>query len=131
MMPSIIAISAGSSAPNPASTSAASRTAQGWASGAGQLSAAMPGSSRTSASLCATTASASSSSHCSRLHASSWLQDASPRNCENHLLGILGRIDDYVLPIEEYLARNYGAGSWKLDPSSNPDKGFFQAVVSS
>src|SRR5690349_6696789 len=85
-MPSIIAISAGSSAPNPASTSAASHTDQDWASGAGRSSAAMPGSSRTSVSLCATTASASSSSHCSKLHASSWLQDAWPRNCENRLL---------------------------------------------
>src|SRR3954454_19421628 len=86
MMPSIIAISAGSSMPNPASTSAASRTAQGWASGAGRSSAAMPGSSRTTASLCATTASASSSSHCSRPHASSWLQGGWPKNCENRLL---------------------------------------------
>ena len=41
--------------------------------------------SRTSASLCATTASASSSSHCSKPHASSWLQDAWPTNCENRL----------------------------------------------
>ena len=85
-MPNIIAIFAGSSVPNPASTSAASRTDQDWASGAGRSSAAMPGSSRTNASLCATTASASSSSHCSRPHASSWLQDAWPRNCENRLL---------------------------------------------
>ena len=52
----------------------------GLANGAGQLSAAMPGFWRTSASLCATTASASSSSHCSRPHASSWLQDAWPTN---------------------------------------------------
>src|SRR3954471_20503109 len=59
--------------------------AQGWASGAGRSSAAMPGSSRTSASLCATTASASSSSHCSRPHASSWLQGGWPKNCENRL----------------------------------------------
>src|SRR3954470_5492467 len=57
--------------------------AQGWASGAGRSSAAMP--SRTSASLCATTASASSSSHCSRPHASSWLQGGWPKNCENRL----------------------------------------------
>src|SRR3954467_11358665 len=41
---------------------------------------------RTSASLCATTASASSSSHCSKPHASSWLQDAWPTNCENRPL---------------------------------------------
>jgi hypothetical protein len=34
-------------------------------------------------------------------------------------LDMLEGIDDYVLPIEEYLARNYGAGSWKLDPYSN------------
>src|SRR4051812_44908786 len=85
-MPNIIAISAESSVPNPASISGASRTAQGWASGAGRSSAAMP--SRTSASLCATTASASSSSHCSRPHASSWLQGGWPKNCENRLLAI-------------------------------------------
>jgi hypothetical protein len=35
------------------------------------------------------------------------------------VLYMLKSIDDYVLPIEEYLARNYGAGSWKLDPYSN------------
>jgi hypothetical protein len=35
------------------------------------------------------------------------------------VLEMLNRIDDYVLPIEEYLARNYGTGSWKLDPYSN------------
>ena len=81
-MPSIIAISAGSSAPNPASTSAASHTDQDWANGAGRSSAAMPGFWRVwaqgpkRASLCAMTASASSSSHCSRLHVSSWLHDA-------------------------------------------------------
>src|SRR3954452_14325926 len=42
--------------------------------------------SRTRASLCSTTASASSSSHCSRPHASSWLQGGWPKNCENRLL---------------------------------------------
>jgi hypothetical protein len=82
-MPSTIAISAGSSAPNPASTSGASHTDQGWASGAGRSSAAMP--CRISASLCGTIASASSSSHCFRPHASSWLRDAWPTNCENRL----------------------------------------------
>ena len=65
----IIAISAGSSAPNPASISGASHTDQVWANGAGRSSAAMPFW-RTSASLCATTASASSYSHCFRPHAS-------------------------------------------------------------
>src|SRR3954451_10817262 len=85
-MPSIIAISAGSSAPNRASTSAASHMDQDRANGAGRSSAAMPGFWRISASLCATTASASSYSHCSRPHASSWLQDAWLTNCENRLL---------------------------------------------
>ena len=42
-MPNIIAISAGSSAPNPASISGASHTDQVWASGAGRSSAVMPG----------------------------------------------------------------------------------------
>ncbi len=69
----------------PAFTSAASRTDQGWASGAGRSSAAMHGSWTTSASLCATTVSASSASHCSKPHASFWLHDASPMNCENRL----------------------------------------------
>jgi transposase len=65
--------------------------AQVWASGAGRSSAAMLGFWRVwaqgpkRASLCAMTASASSSSHCSKPHASSWLQDAWPRNCENRL----------------------------------------------
>jgi hypothetical protein len=60
----------------------------GWASGAGRSSAATPGCWRTSASPCATTGSASSSSPCSRPPASSWLQAASPANSENRLSGV-------------------------------------------
>jgi hypothetical protein len=88
--PSTIASCAGSSGPNPTSTSAASRTDPVWASGAGRSSAPTPGCWRTSASPSAMTGSASSSSPCSRPHASSWLQDASAANCENRFLADLG-----------------------------------------
>ena len=64
---------------------AAARAARGWASDAGRSSAATLGCSRTSAWRCAMTASASSSSPCSRPPVSSWLQDASPGNCDNRL----------------------------------------------
>ena len=84
--PSATASCAGRSGPSPGSTSAAGRTARGWASGAGRSSAATPGCWRTSASPCVTTGSASSSSPCSRPPVSSWLQDASPGNSENRLL---------------------------------------------
>src|SRR3954469_17936443 len=55
---------------------------------AGRLSAATPGGSRTSAWRCAMPASASPSSPCSRPPVSSWLQDASPGNCDNRLLEV-------------------------------------------
>ena len=32
------------------------------------------------------------------------------------VLDILNRVDDYTLPVEEYLDRTYGIGTWKLDP---------------
>ena len=81
----IIAICAASSVSRPRSTSEASRPAQGWASGAGPLNAATRGCWRTSVSPCATTGLASSSCHCCRAHASSWLQNASLANSENRL----------------------------------------------
>src|SRR5688572_21150331 len=73
------------SAPGPSCTSAANRTAQAWASAVGRSSAATPGSWRTDAWRCATAARASSSSPCSKPPVSSWLQDASPGNCDNRL----------------------------------------------
>src|SRR5689334_24903374 len=54
----------------------------------GRSSAPTPGFWRTGASSCAMTGSASSSSPCSRPHASSWLQDAWLANCENRLLSV-------------------------------------------
>src|SRR5918911_3070951 len=71
--------------PSPACTSAADHAGRGWASAAGRSSAATPGSSRTSASPCVTTGSASSCNRCSRPRVSSWLRDASSANCENCL----------------------------------------------
>src|SRR6185312_4386962 len=84
--PSATASYAATSEPNRTSTSAASRTAPAWGSGAGRLSAATPGCWRTNASPCVTTASASSSKPCSRPLAYSWLQENSPGNRENYLL---------------------------------------------
>ena len=83
--PSPIVPSAAASAPNPASTSGLSHVVQAWASGAGRWSAATPGGWRTSAVLCATTGSASSSSHCCKAQAYSWLQAGSLGNFENRL----------------------------------------------
>jgi hypothetical protein len=54
------------------------------------LNAAMPGSWRTDALRCAMTDSASSSSHCFRPPAYSWLQAGLPANSENRLLDDLG-----------------------------------------
>lgn len=31
------------------------------------------------------------------------------------VLDVLNRVDDYTLPVEEYLDRTYGRGTWKLD----------------
>jgi transposase len=59
---------------------------QAEGSAAGQWSAATPGFWRTSASPCAMTGSASSSSHCCKAHAYSWLQVGSLGNSENRLL---------------------------------------------
>ena len=73
--------------PNPASTSAASPADRGSASDAGRSSAATHGCWRTSASPCAMIGSASSSSHCFRPPAYSWLQAGSLGNSENRLLG--------------------------------------------
>src|SRR4051812_30794125 len=87
MTPNTTATSAASSAPSRTFTSAVGRMDQGSASGAGQSSAAMPGCSRTGASRCATTGSASSCSRCSRPLVYSWLQGGLPGNSENRLLG--------------------------------------------
>jgi Transposase DDE domain len=78
--------SAAGSAPSRTSTSAASPADQGLGSGAGPSSAATHGCWRISASLCATTGSASSSSHYSKQLAYSWLQAGSPGSSENRLL---------------------------------------------
>ena len=67
----------------PRSTSAANRAGRDWANIAGRSSAAMPGCSKTDALVCATIGSVSSSSHCFRPPAYSWLQAASPANSEN------------------------------------------------
>jgi hypothetical protein len=32
------------------------------------------------------------------------------------VLDILNRVDDYVLPIDDYLNRTYGKGTWRYDP---------------
>jgi hypothetical protein len=32
------------------------------------------------------------------------------------MLDVLSMVDDYTLPVEEYLDRTYGIGTWKLDP---------------
>jgi len=77
----IIAISVGSSVPNPVSTSAASHTDQGRAGGAGRSSAAMPWT--TNVSPYAMTAAVSSSSHYFRPSASSWLQTGWTRKYED------------------------------------------------
>jgi hypothetical protein len=42
-----------------------------------------------------------------------------PRNNVSQVpkvLDALSRVDDYTLPVEEYLDRTYGIGTWKLDP---------------
>jgi hypothetical protein len=87
-MPSRIARCAARLAPSPGSTREASRPARSWASDAGQSSAAPPGCSRTNAWRSAMTGSTLSFSHCFKRPASSWLQDASPENSENRLLGL-------------------------------------------
>ena len=41
-----------------------------------------------------------------------------PRNSASQaskVLDVLSRVDDYTLPVEEYLDRTYGIGTWKLD----------------
>ena len=82
---STIAIYVAPLLPSPASTSTVSRADRDWASDAGRSSAATPGCWRTNAWRCGMTASASSYSPCSRPPVSSWLQDASPENCDNRL----------------------------------------------
>src|ERR1700758_3800232 len=86
MTPSITATSVAALALSRTSTSAVNRMDQGLASGAGQWSAAMLGCSKTGASRCATTGSASSASPCSKPPAYSWLQAGSLGNSENRLL---------------------------------------------
>jgi hypothetical protein len=83
--PNATASCAAPSEPSPPSTSVANHVDQGWESNAGRSSAAMPGYSRTNASPCAMTGSASSFSPCFRPPAYSWSQAASPANSENRL----------------------------------------------
>src|SRR3954454_9518334 len=87
MTPRVIALSAATSGSSPRSTRVGSHTDRDWASAAGQSSAATPGCLRTSAWPSAMIGLGSSSNRCCRAHAYSWLQDASPENSENRLLG--------------------------------------------
>src|SRR3954451_14348098 len=71
--------------PSPVSTSAANRAGRDWANIAGRSNEAMPGCSKTDASPCAMTGSASSSTHCFRPPVYSWLQAGSLANSDNRL----------------------------------------------
>lgn len=45
-------------------------------------------------------------------------QNMKPRNSASQaskVLDVLSRVEDYILPVEEYLDRTYGIGTWKLD----------------
>src|SRR3954451_14850360 len=87
MTPRVIALSAATWGSSPRSTRVGSHTDRDWASAAGQSSAATPGCLRTSAWPSAMIGLGSSSNRCCRAHAYSWLQDASPENSEDRLLG--------------------------------------------
>src|SRR4051795_13697557 len=108
MTPRVIALSAATSGSSPRSTRVGSHTDRDWASAAGQSSAATPGCLRTSAWPSAMIGLGSSSNRCCRAHAYSWLQDASPANSENRLLG--ARVE----PGREHLAVH--AGELDLEP---------------
>src|SRR3954466_2648424 len=120
---STIAIRAAPLVPSPPSTSAANRAGRDWANIAGRSSAAMPGCSKTDALVCAMTGSASSSTHCFRPPAYSWLQAASPANSENRLL--------VVHPLScggIWHDGDPGAARGAVPPSTAPDEGMLVLV---
>src|SRR3954453_19313729 len=83
----------------------------------------MPGFWRTSAWLCATTGTASSSSHCCRALAYSWLRGGSRANSENCLL--------VVHPLsccDIWHGGDPGAAQGAVAPSATPDKGMLMFV---